>query len=117
MLRRTRLPRRTPLSRGSVPLRRVPLRVMSAKRRAENRERAKVLRGLVEDDPWCRIRLDGICTGLAQDGHEPLLRSRGGDPADPNQIVLACRACHDWVHNNAAESAAWLRHSWDRDAQ
>ncbi|WP_368861199.1 HNH endonuclease [Frankia sp. AgB32] len=70
---------------------------------------------MVDEDPWCRARIDGVCTGLGEDGHEPLLRSRGGDPADPNNIVLLCRACHDHAHANplVAETLGLMRHSWD----
>lgn len=70
---------------------------------------------MYDEDPWCRARIDGVCTGLAQDGHEPLLRSRGGDPTDPDQIVLVCRACHDWAHHNpeAAGARGLMKHSWE----
>jgi hypothetical protein len=30
-------------------------------------------------------------------GHEPLKRSRGGDPTDPAQVLAACHACNDWI--------------------
>ncbi len=118
------LPRRTPLARGAQPERRAelaatgPVRPSAASRaraRAVSAQRAVVLRAMVEEDPWCRARITGVCTGLAEDGHEPLLRSRGGDPTDPANIQLLCRGCHDWAHHNpdAAEQLGLMRHSWD----
>ena len=33
-------------------------------------------------------------------GHEPLLRSRGGDPTDAAQVVVICSGLHDEIHRN-----------------
>ena len=37
------------------------------------------------------------CSGPL-DGHEPKHRSQGGDPTDPDDVVLTCRAHHDVCH-------------------
>lgn len=43
-------------------------------------------------------------------GHEPLPRSQGGDPTDPDQILLVCPHHHEWAHHHpAAASAVGLR--------
>ena len=42
---------------------------------------------------------DHSCSGGLQ-GHEPLLRSRGGDPCDPDQILIICAGLHRQVHLN-----------------
>lgn len=47
------------------------------------------------------------CLGFAaNDVHEPLPRSRGGDPLDPAQCVLVCRRCHESIHQNPAHAKA-----------
>lgn len=50
----------------------------------------------------------------ATDLHEKLCRSRGGDPADPDQAWPLCRDCHDFVHLNPelATAEGWLIPSW-----
>jgi hypothetical protein len=131
MTTRTAMARGGPLERRAAPLPRTaeperraqlvatgPIRPSAASRtraRAVFAARALVLRAMFEEDPWCRARIDGVCTGLAEDGHEPLLRSRGGDPTDPANIVLLCRKCHDHAHANprVAEALGLMRHSWD----
>ncbi len=36
--------------------------------------------------------------------HEPLKRSRGGDPTDPNQGIGICAACHRFTEDFPAEA-------------
>lgn len=55
-------------------------------------------------DPMCYARWEGVCTGRADDAHEPGMRSRGADPTDPAQAIPVCRACHDRIHRDVAES-------------
>lgn len=54
--------------------------------------------------PLCEIRWDRGCTGRATQGHEPLMRSRGGDILDREQVLLTCWYCHRKVHDNVAEA-------------
>jgi len=46
----------------------------------------------------CELQIPDVCTWYAAHGHEPLMRSQGGDITDPNQVRAACPACHAWVH-------------------
>ncbi len=47
-----------------------------------------------------------LCKGRCEDcgasgplqGHEPLFRSRGGNPLDPEQIIMICPKCHQERH-------------------
>ncbi len=97
-------------------MRRTRLRARSAKRRVENVERRVVLEQLVaERGPGCEARVEGVCTGQAQDGHEVLTRARGGSITDPANIKILCRRCHDWIgtHPEAAHERGLLKHSWD----
>jgi len=54
--------------------------------------------------PLCEIRWDRWCSGYATDGHERVLRSRGGSPIDRKNVLLTCRRCHDQVHANPKEA-------------
>ena len=88
------------------------LRPMSAKRAAQQRERRKALQSFAPN-PMCRMP---SCSKPAEDGHEPGMRSRGANPADVNEIVPVCRACHDWIHANpkAATEIGMMIPSWER---
>ena len=82
------------------------MRAQSAKRRREYVVRRRVLRQLVEErGEMCEARLD-VCQGRAVDGHERLSRSAGGSITDPDNIILLCRACHDWVTSHRYEGEA-----------
>lgn len=79
------------------------MRAVSKKRAALNRARRKLIASMGE--PMCRR-----CGKRAEDLHEPGKRSQGADPSDPSQVVPVCRACHDHIHANVAESVrdGWL---------
>lgn len=87
----------------------------SEKKKARDEVRAEVLVDLLlERGNECEIQAptttdrNGVvthsCRGVATDGHEKLPRSAGGDPADPDNILLCCRQCHDYVHLHPEES-------------
>lgn len=92
---------------------------MSDKRRAENRVRREETRPAVMDRSGgrCEIRIPDICTGAAVDMHEVLTRARGGSITDPDNILAACRPCHDHVTDNPewAAEEGYVRWSWDDD--
>ena len=112
-LRRTPLKRTGPparlarLPRGTAPLRRKGIRPVSAKRRAENAERARVLAALLAANPMCRR----CHVRPAVDGHELTPRSKGGSVTDPENIRMVCRTCHDAIHAHPLQARAegWLR--------
>jgi len=91
------------------------LNQQSAKRRRENRERRRVMHDHYGPDPMCHARVEGVCTGRADDAHEPRLRAHGTDITDPEQAIPICRACHMWTHAHVAEAQArgLLVPSWD----
>lgn len=109
------LERRTPLSRGSGGLSRgAPLpRSSTLKPRSAARERAyagpngrrALVARLLAERPVCEVQW--ACHGArAQDVHERLKRSRGGNILDPVQahMVTACRPCHDLTEREPAEA-------------
>lgn len=51
---------------------------------------------------WCEIRLP-CCTGRAQDPSHRVAAGRGG-PRSLSNLIGACRACHDWCHDNPIEA-------------
>lgn len=105
--------KRSELKRHTFLQARTPMRQVSNHRQRENRERARLR---AEIGPVaCEARIEGVCTGMAQDWHERLSRARGGSITDPSNRVMVCRPCHDWVgtHPRAATELGLLRHSWD----
>jgi len=124
-LKRSGFKTRKTASRPAKPRKR--LKQQSAKRTAENEVRREMLEELVRvrgdgceagervfvllaDQPGERGGYEG-CALTACDGHEKHPRSQGGSPTDPDNVLLVCRACHDWTHAhpNAARSLGLLR--------
>lgn len=115
-MRRSPMPsRRKPLRTRTRLRRGGRLRPVSVKKRREQRERRKNLHDTYGTHPECQIRWDLGCTGWADDGHEPGMRSRGADPTDPDQVVPCCRHCHRAIHDDPLEAAArgWMIPSWE----
>lgn len=129
---RARLRRRRALQRGKPLARRTPLRSGGELRRtgrvyserrlaelpAEWDARQKAVAAAAERDGWaCQARplVPAVPCDGPLEGHEPLMRSRGGDPLDVDQIVTTCAAHHRWAHANptAAGELGLLRHSWE----
>jgi hypothetical protein len=108
------LERRTPMPRGDAQLARVTqIRPVSKKREAENRERRKVVKATFSEHPVCAVPW---CGRLADDVHEPLMRSRGGSIVDPANMAPLCRPCHDGITDTQPDWAynlGLLAHSWD----
>ncbi len=44
--------------------------------------------------------IDPPCCDGQLDVHEPLMRSHGADPTDPDQCITLCRSHHTWSHNH-----------------
>jgi hypothetical protein len=95
-------------------MKRSPIRPISKKRAVINRKRAKLIEATVEGKP-CLVQWDGGCQFWAVTAHEPLLRSRGGDPTDPAQTVATCSHCHGQIHDNPIEATkrGWMKHAWE----
>lgn len=101
---------------------RKPIRRVSAKRAAENRERAAMADRLWPD------RREGTvmcgcgrpeCNRRAADLHELLSRARGGSIVDEANVRPLSRHCHDLITFSPESELEWayslglLRHSWD----
>lgn len=86
----------------------------SARKIAQDRKRAQLVERKVHGKP-CVARWDDGCHGMAVTLHEPLLRSRGGDPASDADTIAVCSYCHDAIHRNVAEATerGLMRHAWD----
>lgn len=100
--------------------RRTPIRPVSGKRRAENRQRRAMVAELYGGErPLCAVwllRQPEWCTRWADDAHEPLSRARGGSITDPENSAPLCRACHTLITDEEpdwAYEAKLLIHSWD----
>lgn len=99
-----------------------PLRQVSDKRAAENREREKaktVVRQRARGGCEARTAIASV-TGISEcsgpfDFHEVLTRARGGSITDPENILMVCRRHHDWITENPLSAAGLglVRNSWD----
>ena len=111
------LARKAGLSRTPEPPRATRLNQVSAKRRAQNRQRRAMVNRLWPDGcPPCFVPW---CTRLADDLHEALTRARGGSITDPENAFPLCRQHHDEVTFRPESELQWaydlgiLIHSWD----
>lgn len=93
-----------------------PLRLVSAKRAAVNRQRRDMVQTVFPERPPCAVPW---CGQLADDVHEPLTRARGGAINDPANAVPLCRSCHDLITFTPESELGWayriglLKHSWE----
>lgn len=71
-----------------------PIKPVSKKRAALNRERRKVLAEMRAESPVCAMP---GCDKPGVDGHELLRRSAAGSITDKENIRLLCRADHEYV--------------------
>jgi len=86
-------------------MKRTRLRRTSAKKRAELKERKPFLAELERvRGTLCEAqgRASANCQGIWSDGHEKFTRARGGDSLDPDTVILVCRPCHQWIHQNVS---------------
>jgi hypothetical protein len=110
------LKRGAALARGGTLGRRARLAPVSAKRKAENRERRAMVAELWPERPPCEWP---GCTRPADDVHEALTRGRGGSITDRENARALCREHHDLVtftpesELGLAYELGLLRHSWD----
>lgn len=91
--------KRTPMKRGTKGINRT-----SKKRDVANAERRKVLAKLRQTRGGCEARAVRRCTGAMDDGHEVHTRGRGGSITDPDNILMVCRPCHDWITDHPREA-------------
>jgi hypothetical protein len=107
--------------------RRGRIKPVSDKRRAENRDRAEMVRTkfpdrqqlcvvyvLSQHRPEVPAEVIAQCRRWADDVHEPLTRARGGSITDPENAVPPCRPCHDalGLEPQWGYDLGLLRHSW-----
>lgn len=53
----------------------------------------------VRSQGLCEARIDGVCTEVGEHVHHVRRRSQGGAD-DPSNLLMVCRADHDWIHAN-----------------
>lgn len=87
---------------------------VSAKRKAENRVRRRVLHETYGTNPPCflcpLLAEHGVvtgCNGWATDGDERLRRSAGGSITDPDNVRPVGRLCHDWIGAHPKLAREW----------
>ena len=95
-------------------MKRSRIKPMSAKRRAENRKRRKVMLATYGERPRCALcgplMARGVvtgCNGWADDADEILRRSAGGSITDPENVRPVGRRCHDWIGANTKLAREW----------
>lgn len=96
-----------PLKRTALK-RKTPLKAMSAKRKASLSKRRRTVQEVIERDKFCQARdlVPDVACGGPLTGHEPLFRSRGGDPTDPEQVIACCWIHNGWIADHPKEAEA-----------
>lgn len=97
--------KRSPLKRKTAIKRNTPLKAVSKKRRGQRGVPQEIYAAVVLRDRSCiaeRLVPTLNCWGRL-DPHHKQRRSQGGEDTIEN-LVLLCRAHHDWVHANPAAS-------------
>ena len=120
-LKRQPIKRKTPLARGTSELSRKPavkgsnstLRPRSARMKAIYSGpdgRREFVREQLALRPICEAKIADVCTGYAQDLHEPNQRSSQGSILDVENSMSVCRLCHGEIHLHPKESGqkGWL---------
>jgi 5-methylcytosine-specific restriction endonuclease McrA len=106
-VKRSPLPRRTPLARGDSTLARSgPLAARSAKAKAgESQWRSAKAAAFARDGGRCQAPglVPSVSCWGGVDPHHILPRSRLG-PDHVDNLVTLCRAHHDWTHAHPALS-------------
>lgn len=89
---------------------------VSKKRAVLNRQRAKFVRQVLAEVPYCEARLDG-CTRRSTDVHEILTRARGGSIIDRKNVAALCRRCHAFitVHPEWSHRSGYMLSSWSNE--
>lgn len=101
--------RRTPLKRGTNPLKRTPLRRVSKKQGAKLRDYSKIRAEFLSENRRCEVCVPEICRHASQDVHHS--QGRGPYLCAKETFVAACRPCHDWIHSHPgqAREAGYLK--------
>ena len=98
-------------------MKRTRIKPVSAGTKARKQERRDAVNAAAERDGHrCRVLDHWPHHCIAPlDGHEVLTRGRGGSPYDPDNIVMACRVGHDYLHAHPvwAAGVGLLAHSWE----
>jgi len=112
--------KRTPMKRGTKRINARSAGRVKAYAGADGR--AQFVAATLAARPRCEVETP-VCTGVAVDVHESILRSRGGAivpgplaDAQGQRFFAICRDCHTHVHANRpwSEERGYLdaRHAW-----
>lgn len=96
IVKRSPLNRNTPIKRTAFKKKR-----NHAKDAAWAKARQKVMS---KSNGLCYAKIDGVCGGRAEHVHHIKRRSQGGTN-EPNNLLICCHACHEWIHRNPEEAA------------
>lgn len=84
-------------------MRRTRINQTSKKRAQQNKERDFVRKVILKErGALCEAMIPATCTYVGTDLHEILTRARGGSITDPENILLLCRGCHDFITREPA---------------
>lgn len=101
----------------------IPAGKRVAARNQQSKEQKKIMQQRQEIRAELALERGLLCQGCSvtpvgtnpartfTDMHEVLTRGRGGSPVDPDNILLLCRQCHQWVteHEHAARELGLVR--------
>lgn len=116
-MKRSPLPRRTPLGRSLLRKSRTPETPQQIHRAELEAQREVFRREQLAKFPICQLQVTSLCRkwkNPSTDLHEIVLRSRGGSIVDPTNILCVCRWCHVLLqtHPLFAECIGAMLPSW-----
>jgi hypothetical protein len=97
----------TRIERAPMAPRATPLRQQSPKMRKQRRAEADLKAQLLAErgaDCQAAAVVGRVACAGPLDKHEVQTRARGGDPLDPANCLLVCRAHHDWIGMHPLEA-------------
>lgn len=74
----------------------------SEKRKQENKEYSNERVKWLAENPYCELKVPGVCKVYATEAHHPA--GRVGHLRDWKIMKRACFKCHRWVHDNHEEA-------------
>lgn len=75
---------------------------ISAKQKVKNQEYSERVKEWKKENPKCAAIIENVCTGATEDCHHQ--KKRGELLMVEKYWIPVCRACHQWIGDNAEEA-------------
>lgn len=62
------------------------------------------IKAMIEENPFCEVKILGVCTGLAEGGHHIEGKPTIQDLVNFEKIIPSCNACNVWIERNSKKA-------------